>query len=174
MDIALTRLQQARTYESVVLGHALPEIDASAAAGRGTGSDLTRGRANPALVSADNGAGLQHVNLIAGFDAVWELDLFGKFRREFQAAHFDTEAAMAARNGVLTAVVADVARAYVDLRGLQIRAGVLHEASNALRESLRIVTIRYQRGITNELDVATCHPRARYAWMRRSSRWRPR
>jgi len=153
LDISLTRLQQARTYESVVLGHALPAIDASAAAGRGTGSDLTRGRANPALVSADNGAGLQHINTIAGFDAVWELDLFGKFRREFQAAHFDTQAAMAARNGVLTAVVADVARAYVDLRGLQIRAGVLHEASNTLRESLRIVTIRYQRGITNELDV---------------------
>src|SRR4029077_11327388 len=105
------------------------------------------------LVSADNGAGLQHINTIVGFDAVWELDLFGKFRREFQAAHFDTEAAMAARNGVLTVVVADVARAYVDLRGLQIRAGVLHEASNTLRESLRIVTIRYQRGITNELDV---------------------
>ena len=52
LDIALTRLQQARTYESVVLGHALPAIDASAAAGRGTGSDLTRGRANQALVSA--------------------------------------------------------------------------------------------------------------------------
>jgi outer membrane protein TolC len=99
LDIALTRLQQARTYESVVLGHALPAIDASAAAGRGTGSDLTRGRANQALVSADNGAGLQHINLIAGFDAVWELDLFGKFRREFGRS-LDTQAAMAARNGV--------------------------------------------------------------------------
>jgi NodT family efflux transporter outer membrane factor (OMF) lipoprotein len=154
LDIALTRLQQARTYESVVLGHALPEVDAGAAAARGTGSDLTRGRAPPALVSADNGAGLQHVNLIAGFDAVWELDIFGKFRREFEAARYDAEGAMAARNGVLTSVVADVARAYVDLRGLQIQAGILHEASNVLRESLRIVTIRYQRGITNELDVA--------------------
>jgi NodT family efflux transporter outer membrane factor (OMF) lipoprotein len=153
LDIALTRLQQARTYESVVLGHALPEVDASAAAARGTGSDLARGRAQQALVSADNGAGLQHINLIAGFDAVWELDVFGKFRREFEAAHYDTQAAMAARNGVLTSVVADVARAYVDLRGLQIQAGILHQASNVLRESLRIVTIRYQRGITNELDV---------------------
>jgi hypothetical protein len=35
--------------------------------------------------------------------------------------------------------------------GLQIQAGILHEASNVLRESLRIVSIRYQRGITNEL-----------------------
>jgi NodT family efflux transporter outer membrane factor (OMF) lipoprotein len=154
VEIALDRLQQARTYEAVVVGHALPEVDASAAAGRGTGSDLTKGRADQALRSADNGTGLQHINTIAGFDAVWELDLFGKFRREFEAARADTQAARAARYDVLTSVVCDVVRAYVDLRGFQLRAGILHQASDVLRESLRIVNIRYERGITNELDVA--------------------
>ncbi|HXA36289.1 MAG TPA: efflux transporter outer membrane subunit [Steroidobacteraceae bacterium] len=154
LEIALDRLQQARTYEAVVLGHALPDVEASAAAGRGTGSDLTKGRADTALRSADTGAGLQQINTIAGFDAVWELDLFGKFRREFQAARADTEAARAARSDVLTTVVADVVRAYIDLRGFQVRAGILHRASDVLRESLRIVNIRYERGITNELDVA--------------------
>ena len=154
LEIALDRLQQARTYEAVVVGDALPTVDASAAAGRGTGSDLTKGRADQALRSADNGAGLQHINKIAGFDAVWELDLFGKFRREIEAARDDTESARAARYDVLTSVVADVVRAYVDLRGLQVRAGILRKASDVLRESLRIVNIRYERGITNELDVA--------------------
>ena len=154
LEIALDRLQQARTYEAVVVGHALPDVEASAAAGRGTGSDLTKGRADTGLRSADNGAGLQHINTIAGFDAVWELDLFGKFRREFQAARAETEAARAARYDVLISVVADVVRAYIDLRGLQVRAGILHKASDVLRESLRIVKIRYERGITNELDVA--------------------
>ena len=154
LEIALDRLQQARTYETVVLGYSLPEVEGSAAAGRGTGSDLTKGRADTTLRSADNGSGLQHINAIAGFDAVWELDLFGKFRREFEAARADTQAARAARYDVLTSVVADVVRAYVDLRGFQVRAGILHKASDVLRESLRIVTIRYERGITNELDVA--------------------
>jgi len=154
LEIALDRLQQARTYEAVVVGDALPTVAASAAAGRGTGSDLTKGRADQALRSADNGAGLQHINKIAGFDAVWELDLFGKFRRQIEAARDDTEGARAARYDVLTTVVADVVRAYVDLRGLQVRAGILHKASDVLRESLRIVNIRYERGITNELDVA--------------------
>ena len=154
LEIALDRLQQARTYEAVVVGHALPDVDASAAAGRGTGSDLTKGRADQALRSADTGTGLQHINTIAGFDSVWELDLFGKYRREFEAARAETAAARAARYGVLTSVVADVVRAYVDLRGLQVRAGILHKASDVLRESLHIVDIRYQRGITNELDVA--------------------
>jgi NodT family efflux transporter outer membrane factor (OMF) lipoprotein len=154
LEIALDRLQQARTYEAVVIGYALPEVDATGAAGRGTGSDLARGRAEQGLVSADNSSGLQHINTLAGFDAVWELDIFGKFRREFEAARADTEAARAARYDVLTAVVADVVRAYVDLRGFQVRAGILHKASDVLRESLRIVNIRYERGITNELDVA--------------------
>jgi NodT family efflux transporter outer membrane factor (OMF) lipoprotein len=154
LRIALDRLQQARTYEAVVVGHALPEVDASAAAGRGTGSDLTKGRADPLLRSADTSAGIQQINTIAGFSAMWELDIFGKYRREFEAARDDTQAARAARYGVLTAVVADVVRAYIDLRGLQVRAGILHKASDVLRESLRIVNIRYERGITNELDVA--------------------
>ncbi|MDP9065524.1 MAG: efflux transporter outer membrane subunit [Pseudomonadota bacterium] len=154
LEVALTRLQQARTYESVVVGAAFPEIDASAGAGRGTGSDLTRARAGAPLRSADTSSGLKHINAIAGFDAVWEVDIFGKYRRAFEAAKADTEAERAARNVVLTSVVANVVRAYVDLRGFQIRVGILSQASDVLRESLRIVTIRYQRGITNELDVA--------------------
>src|SRR5580704_19311743 len=77
LEIALDRLQQARTYETVVLGHALPDVDASAAAAKGTGNDLTKGRADQGLRSADDSSGLQHINTIAGFDAVWELDLFG-------------------------------------------------------------------------------------------------
>lgn len=154
LEIALTRLQQARTYEAVVLGHALPEVDASAAAGRGTGTDLTRGRAEQGLVSADNTTGLKHINTIAGFDAVWELDVFGKYRREIEAAHYDMQAAAAARNMVVTSLIVDVVRAYIDLRGFQVQAGILRSAGDILRESLRIVNIRYERGITNELDVA--------------------
>ena len=46
LEIALTRLQQARNYEAVVAGHALPEVDASGAAAKGTGNDLTKGRAD--------------------------------------------------------------------------------------------------------------------------------
>jgi NodT family efflux transporter outer membrane factor (OMF) lipoprotein len=154
VQMALDRLQQARAYEAVILGYAVPEVDASGAAGRGTGSDLTKGRAAQALRSADNGAGLQHINTIVGFDAVWELDLFGKFRREFQAVRAETDAMRAARYDVLTSVIGNVVRAYVDLRGLQMRVGILRQASGVLRESLRIVNIRYDRGITNELDVA--------------------
>jgi NodT family efflux transporter outer membrane factor (OMF) lipoprotein len=151
--IALDRLQAARTFEAGIIGTVLPTAEAAGGGGRGTGSDLARGRAPQSQISATNTSGLQHINEVGGFDGVWELDIFGKYRREIEAARYDTEATRAARNSVLVAVIADVARAYVDLRGLQVRASVLNAAIAVLRESLRIVSIRYDRGITNELDV---------------------
>ncbi|HEV2284883.1 MAG TPA: efflux transporter outer membrane subunit [Steroidobacteraceae bacterium] len=151
--VALDRLQAARVFEAAVIGTVLPDAEASGGAGRGTGGDLTRGRAAQPLISADNTAGYQHLNEIGGFDSVWELDIFGKYRREIQAARYDEQATRAARYNVLVSVIADVARSYVDLRGLQVRAAVLDSAIMVLRESLRIVSIRYERGITNELDV---------------------
>ena len=64
--IALGRLQAARTYEAAVIGTVLPVAEASAAAGHGTGSDLTRGRASQTLISANNTSGLKHLNEIGG------------------------------------------------------------------------------------------------------------
>jgi NodT family efflux transporter outer membrane factor (OMF) lipoprotein len=153
VQIALDRLQAARTYEISLIGTALPDLEASGAAGRGTGTDLTRGRAAQSLVSADNTSGLKHINELGGFDTLWQIDVFGKYRREMQAARADAQASLAERNQVLVAVIADVARAYIDMRGLQTRASILHNAEKTLQESLRIVSIRYERGITNELDV---------------------
>jgi NodT family efflux transporter outer membrane factor (OMF) lipoprotein len=153
IQIALDHLQAARTFEIAIVGAALPDAEASAGVGRGTGSDLTRGRAAQNLRSADTTTGLQHINVLAGFDTTWELDIFGKFRREIQAARADYQATVAQRNAVLVSVIADVARAYVDLRGLQMQAAVLHSAAGVLQESARIANERYQRGITNELDV---------------------
>ena len=153
IEIALERLQAARTLAVGTWSTLLPAGGASAGGGRGTGRDLGRGRASQQLVSAETGTGLTQVNLLAGFDAAWQLDFFGKYRREIEAARADAQAAAAARNAVLVAVIAEVARAYVDLRGLQMRSAVLHSALGVLQQSLDIVNQRYERGITNELDV---------------------
>jgi NodT family efflux transporter outer membrane factor (OMF) lipoprotein len=151
--IALDRLQAARTFEIGVIGNALPDVQASGAAARGTGSDNIRGRADPALTASDNRNGLKTINQIGGFDSVWQIDLFGQYRREIEAARYDEQATAAQRNVVLVSVISDVARAYVDLRGLQMRASVLHASIGTLTESQRIVRERYERGITNELDL---------------------
>ena len=57
IEVALVRLQQARTYEAEVVGHALPEVDATGAEARGTGTDLSRGRATQPRLTATDGLG---------------------------------------------------------------------------------------------------------------------
>jgi NodT family efflux transporter outer membrane factor (OMF) lipoprotein len=151
-QIALARLQEARTMEAVVVGSALPEVGVSGAAGTGNGSDLTRGRLAPALSSADNRNGAQ-VTQAVGFDAGWEIDLFGKLRREIEAAGDDAQAAAAARNETLVTLIADVVRAYFDQRGLQMRLAALQRGVATAQQTLDYVQKRYDRGLTNELDV---------------------
>src|SRR5579859_3179939 len=87
IEIALTRLQEAKTEEAVLLGYALPTADAAGTLGNGTGSDLSRGRVPSTLYSADSttASPTRQIKQIAGFDAVWELDLFGQYRRAIEA-----------------------------------------------------------------------------------------
>jgi NodT family efflux transporter outer membrane factor (OMF) lipoprotein len=153
LEIALTRLQEARTVQAGLVSTLLPEAGAAGGAGHGTGSDLTRGRAPEALVSADNTAGLGAVQQVVGFDAGWEIDLFGKYRREIEEAKYNARAAAWARNAVLISVIADVARAYVDLRGLQTRLAVTRQDVSTAEQFRDLVHARYDRGLTNELDV---------------------
>lgn len=154
LAVALDRLQEARTQEDVVLGSALPSGNVVGAAGKGTGSDVTRGRVPPVMTSAESGAGLRQINEIGGFEAGWELDIFGLYRRELEAAHYDTQATLAARNATLVSVVGDVVRAYVDLRGLQTQLAILRQEIATQNHSVQVVQERFDRGLTNELDVA--------------------
>jgi NodT family efflux transporter outer membrane factor (OMF) lipoprotein len=153
LEIALDRVQQARAQEAAIFGAALPIAEGSAGGGWGTGSDLARGRASPPLVAAENAAGVTQVVNIVGFDAAWEVDVFGKFRRAIEAAQYNADAAVAARNLVLISVIADVTRAYLDLRALQMQLEVVHKNIEVARQYLDFVQERFTRGITNELDV---------------------
>jgi len=153
LEIALSHLQEARQQEAVVMGEALPEVAASGGTAKGTGNNLVRGRADQPLVSADTTSGYRHITQIYGFDAGWELDLFGKYRREMEAAHYDEQAAKAARDDVLVSLIADVAHAYVDMRGLQMQQAVLEQNVGVAKQYVDFVQQRYDRGITNGLDL---------------------
>ncbi len=155
LAIALYRLQEARTQEAVLLGNALPKGEAAGAAARGTGNDVTKGRASTLLRSGDN-TGLsptRQIEQIGGFDADWELDLFGQYRRAIEAGIYDAAAAAEARNQALVGVISDLVRAYVDLRGLQMRLAVLGQDIDAATRSRNYVKMRFEHGLTNELDL---------------------
>ena len=155
LEIALARLQQARTFEIAVTGYALPRVVAAAGGGRGTGTDMSRGgHVPPSLAAADHRASSSpSIDLVSGFDAAWEIDVFGRLRREIEAAHYDAQAAAAARDAVQVTVISDVARAYVDLRGAQTQLAVQLQGIRAAQDLLNVVQARFDRGIINELDV---------------------
>jgi NodT family efflux transporter outer membrane factor (OMF) lipoprotein len=153
VEIALTRLQEVRTQEAVHVSAALPTVAGSAAGGRGTGSDLSLAGAPPPLREGDNKGDLSQIREVAGFSASWELDLFGGYRRAIEAGKYDVGAAAAARNAVLISVIADVARHYVDLRGLQARLDILRANIAVAAQSRDLEQVRFDRGLTNELDL---------------------
>lgn len=154
LRMALMRLQQARAGEFVISGGSLPLVDFGAGSARGTGSDSTRGRIPGPLHSAANTHDLKEITEVAGFDASWEIDIFGRFTRQVEASRADTQAAYEARNAVLISVIADVARAYVDDRALRQRLDVAHHNLAAQVQTVSFVSQRFHQGITNELDVA--------------------
>src|ERR1700675_4978992 len=151
--IALARLQQARAQQFVAIGAALPKGELSAGAAYGTGTDNTRARVTDTLHSAANTNGYNHIDEAGGFDAAWELDIFGKLRREIEASHLDALAAAKARDAVLVSVIADVARAYIELRGFQAQTAVTRSNIESARRRLEFVQTRFNQGLTNELDV---------------------
>ena len=89
----------------------------------------------------------------AGFDASWELDIFGGTRREAEAARADAAAAEEARQDVLVTLVAEVARNYIELRGTQNRLDIAVKNIKMQQDSLAITRSRFQAGLTSELDV---------------------
>lgn len=154
IEVALNRLQQAREHEIVVLGAALPSLDAGGSFARGSGTDSVKSPRIPASLDAGvNTTGFQEVSGVAGFDAGWELDLFGKYRRELEAARLDAQAAAEARNATIITVVAEVARNYVILRGLQARVAVVRENIASAQRFVDLTLTRYDQGLTNEGDV---------------------
>ena len=153
IEIALTRVQAFRTQEIVVIGNALPQVGASGTVAAGTGTDLTKGRVAQSIRAGDATTGLQHIDRMAGFDAQWELDLFGKYRRLLEAVRDDAQAMFELRNAVLISVVADVASSYVDIRALQLRLRIAQKAVDAAQKNVTFTQSRFERGLTNELDA---------------------
>jgi NodT family efflux transporter outer membrane factor (OMF) lipoprotein len=154
LEIALTRVQAVRTQQIVVLGSMLPAAEGSAGVGAGTGSsDMAKGRVPQALDAGTNTRSLNNVNRVAGFDAAWEFDIWGKYRRLLEAVGDDAQAFAQVRNAALITVISDVARNYVNLRGLQYRLQITRNAAKAAQSTADLAQARFDRGLTNELDV---------------------
>jgi len=89
----------------------------------------------------------------AHFDAGWELDIFGGKRRALQSADAQFAAIEEDRRDVLVSVLAEVARNYVEVRGLQQQIAIARKNIEAQREVVELTRARFEGGLTSELDL---------------------
>jgi multidrug efflux system outer membrane protein len=90
----------------------------------------------------------------AGFDAFWELDLFGRVRRNVQAQSAQVQGAEASLRDAQVSVTAEVARSYFELRGEQARLAVARGNVDNERATLQLTQARLEAGRSTELDTA--------------------
>ncbi|MDF2901420.1 MAG: efflux system, outer rane lipoprotein NodT family, partial [Phenylobacterium sp.] len=94
-----------------------------------------------------------------GFDAAWEIDLFGRVRRGVQAAGAETDAARADLRDVQVTVAAEVARNYFELRGAQARLDVARRNLETQRDTVRITQARFDVGGADPIDILSAKAR---------------
>src|SRR5713226_3306586 len=90
----------------------------------------------------------------ASFDATWELDLFGRVRRSVQAASAQVGSVEATRFDMLVSVIAEVARNYFELRGVQNQLAVARKNADVQTETLKITQSRLDGGRGTDFDVS--------------------
>jgi len=100
------------------------------------------------------GAPLHQELYNAGFDATWELDIFGRVRRAYESSTASMRAVAATRRDVQISLVSEVARNYFELRGAQNELAVLRRNAENQNQTLKITLARLEAGAGTELDVA--------------------
>lgn len=142
--IAMATLQEVRAVRSELRGGLGPRVDAGASARRERASEIQAPGVADRTASRFDG----------GFDAGWEIDLFGGRRRAVEAAAAQADAVEADLAALRLSLAAEVARTYVELRGLQARLQVARSNLANQRETLRIVGVRQSAGRGTDFDVA--------------------
>jgi multidrug efflux system outer membrane protein len=90
----------------------------------------------------------------AGFDAVWEMDIFGSVRRAVEAADAQASAAQDAAYGVRVTLMAEVAATYIQLRSSQQRSEIARRNLDSQRQTWVIARDRFNAGLGNEVEAA--------------------
>ena len=90
----------------------------------------------------------------AALQASWEIDLWGRIRRQSEAAYANVLATDEARRGVILTLVAQVANSYLQLRGLDAQLDVAKKTLGTYKESVELFTLQFQYGQVSQMNVA--------------------
>jgi outer membrane protein, multidrug efflux system len=129
-----------------------PSVGATGSASRVRQRIATVNGGNPA--TAPSFVSVELNNFEVGFDASWEIDVFGGIRNEVKAASADVRASQEARREILVTLLGDVARSYADLRGFQLRLQITEKNIQTQRDTVDLTKSRAAGGLATELDVS--------------------
>jgi multidrug efflux system outer membrane protein len=158
VQTAAARIREARAREVVAGAAALPELDAE--------GSVTRQRISEHAIPVPPGAGgggpnqgnfglpgSEFTTFRVGFDASWEIDLFGRTRRSVEAARARTGAAIWSRRDLQVTAAAEVANGYLTLRTLQQRIAIAETEVERQQRFERLVGARVRGGLVTGQDL---------------------
>jgi NodT family efflux transporter outer membrane factor (OMF) lipoprotein len=137
---AQARLREARARRTVAAAAQYPSVTASGGASRSQSSE-------------EVGGGDTRNFFSAGFDANWELDVFGGVRRGVEAAEADLAASLASLEDTQVSLASEVALNYVEVRTRQILLGIARDNLASQSETLQLTEWRAQAGLVSSQDV---------------------
>lgn len=152
--LAEARIREARALRARAAGGYAPTVAASGSVNRRRQSEN-----GPLPIGSIPGLERDQTIYDVGFDAAWEVDLFGQARRAVQSADASVQAAQADALAARVSVAAEVARSYVSLRGAQRELVAREAAVEALQKTLDLVRRRFAVGDAAQADVDTAQAR---------------
>jgi multidrug efflux system outer membrane protein len=151
LKIAVERIEEARARYGFTKADLWPKLDASATAGRlrfNSGSLVHTPEGDAGAASQGTETAIYSVSA----DVSWEIDFFGRIRRASEAQQALFLGSQEARRSAVLALVADVARAYFELRDYDRRLEIARRTIESRREYVQLAKDRFEGGITPELD----------------------
>lgn len=155
VQLAEARVREARARANVATASLRPSATVKASAVR------ERESANapvPVVIAPDGKLETesgQTENLFqAGFDANWELDLFGGGRAAAAAASADLGSSVYERDAAVVTLLGEVARTYIELRGVQEQIAITRKTLANVQDMLTLIRARYVGGFATDIDIA--------------------
>ncbi|MEZ0230649.1 MAG: efflux transporter outer membrane subunit, partial [Planctomycetota bacterium] len=139
LKVAMTRVREARALRTVSASSLYPQL-------------ALNGRFGDAQLGAErwhSGA-----NYSIGFDANWEIDVFGGLRRGVEAADANVQAALEGRRDTLVTLLGELGRNYVELRGEQRQLEIARRNVALQEKTLDLIKIRRRAGLASDLEIA--------------------
>jgi len=148
LKMAGCRILQARAERGIAEGNLLPQQQSMT--GQYTRNAMSANSYPFNIITLPN---YYYDNWTAGFNAAWELDFWGRFRRAIEAADANLDAQVEGFDNVLVLLQAEVATYYIQMRSYEERLRVARRNLDTQKETVRITTLRERQGLVTDLDV---------------------